>query len=78
MLEALQVRLDEDGRIDWGLWCVDGRSVQAQVSAVGAGNHLPGEGDPTNPSTTRWVAAEAAPGGGAPRCTWSLTAKALR
>ena len=71
MLEALQVRLDEDGRIDWDLWCVDGSSVRAQVSAVGAGK----KGDPKNPPTTRWVAREAV---GAPRSTWSLTATAPR
>ena len=37
ILEALQVRLDASGHIDWDLWCVDGSSVRAHVSAVGAG-----------------------------------------
>ena len=37
ILERLQMTLDEDGRIDWDLWCVDGSSVRAHVSAAGAG-----------------------------------------
>lgn len=71
ILEVLQIRLDAEGRIDWDLWCIDGSSVRAHIAAAGAGE----KGDPKNPSTTRWVAAEAA---GAPRFTWSLTARALR
>src|SRR3954471_1804688 len=27
LLEALQIRLDQNGRIDWDLWCIDGSSV---------------------------------------------------
>ncbi len=37
ILQRLQMTLDEEGRIDWDLWCVDGSSVRAHVSAVGAG-----------------------------------------
>jgi transposase len=69
ILDALQIRLDADGRIDWDLWCVDGSSVLAHVAAVGAGK----KGASKNPPTTHWVAAEAA---GAPRFMWSLTARA--
>ena len=65
ILEALQVRLDADGRIDWDL-CVDGSSVRAHVAASGAGK----KGDRKNPRTTHWVAREAV---GAPKSTWLLT-----
>ena len=37
MLERLQLRLDEQGHIDWELWCVDGSSVRAAKAAAGAG-----------------------------------------
>ena len=66
ILEALQIRLDADGCIDWDLWCVDGSSVRAHVAAAGAGK----KGDRKNPPTTRWVAREA---GLAPKSTWLLT-----
>ena len=71
ILERLQMRLDEEGLIDWDLWCVDGSSVRADVSAAGAGK----KGEPPSPPITRWAAAEA---GLAPRSTWSLTATACR
>lgn len=29
ILQALQIRLDRDGQIDWDLWCIDGSSVRA-------------------------------------------------
>src|SRR4051794_3305990 len=29
ILDVLQVRLDQEGLIDWDLWCVDGASVRA-------------------------------------------------
>lgn len=63
MLEALQVRLDAAGRIDWDLWCVDGSSVRAHVAAGGAGK----KGGPMNRPTTLWAAHEAV---GAPKSTW--------
>ena len=34
ILERLQMRLDEEGRIDWDLWMVDGSSVRAHASAA--------------------------------------------
>ena len=37
ILERLQMRLDEEGRIDWDLWMVDGSSVRAHASAAGGG-----------------------------------------
>ena len=36
ILEALQVRLDAEGQIDWDLWCVDGTMVRASRSAAEA------------------------------------------
>ena len=36
LLEALHVRLDARGKIDWGLFCIDGGSVRASRAAAGA------------------------------------------
>jgi transposase len=74
VVEALQVKLDQRGLIDWDLWCVDGASVRAARCAAGAGKKVAG-GTPTNRRTTRWAAAAA---GLARSSTWSLTARALR
>jgi transposase len=69
ILEALQVRLDREGRIDWDLWCVDGTMVRASQSAAGGGK----KGAVTNPPTTHWVARAADSGASS---IWSLTATA--
>ena len=69
VVEALQVKLDKDGLIDWDLWCVDGAHVRASRAAAGA------RGTRTSPPTTRWAAAEAGLGRSS---TWSQTARALR
>src|SRR5689334_1465772 len=37
ILEALQMRLDEAGRIDWDLFCIDGTSIRAGRAAAGGG-----------------------------------------
>ena len=66
ILEALQIRLDENGYIDWDLWCVDGSSVRASKAAAGAGK----KGAPKSPETTHWVARAADSGA---RSTWLLT-----
>lgn len=71
ILEALQVRLDEQGRIDWDLWCIDGSNIRASKAAAGAGK----KGGPTSPPTTRWVARAA---DSAPNFTWLLTVRASR
>jgi transposase len=71
ILEALQVRLDADGLIDWDLWCVDGSSVRATRAAAGAGK----KGVPRNRPTMRWAAREA---DSAAKSTWLLTAEACR
>jgi len=36
ILQALQVKLDENGKIDWSAWCVDGTSIRASRAAGGA------------------------------------------
>jgi len=71
LLGRLQVRLDSEGRIDWDLWCVDGSSVRAHVSAAGAGK----KGAPRSPRTTLWAARAAGTG---PRSTWLLTVEEPR
>ena len=70
ILQALQVRLDAEGHIDWDLWCVDGTMVRASRSAAGAGKN----GALRNLPTTRWVARAADSGASS---TWSLTAAAF-
>ena len=37
ILERLQMKLDEEGRIDFDLWCVDATPVRASRSAAGGG-----------------------------------------
>jgi transposase len=66
ILEALQIRLDAEGHIDWDLWCVDGTMVRASRAAAGAGKKRA----PTSPPTTRWAARAADSGASS---TWSLT-----
>ena len=65
VLEALQVRLDAEGHIDWDLWCVDGSSVRASRAAAGAGKR----GAPPSRRTTLWAARAADSGA---RSTWWL------
>ncbi len=65
VLERLEIRLDDHGRIDWDLWCMDGSMIRASRSAAGAGKR----GDPESPETTLWVAREAGLGRSS---TWSF------
>src|SRR5210317_2043884 len=65
ILERLQLRLDQDGFIDWDVWCVDGSNVRAHVAAAGA-SEVSKKTDPTSRPTTLWVIHEA---GGEPRST---------
>src|SRR5215207_4087138 len=74
VLEALQIRLDRDGKIDWDLWCIDGANVRAARCAAGAGKKV-AAGTRTSRPTTRWAAAAA---DSAASSTWSLTAAAIR
>lgn len=73
IVEALQVKLDNNGLIDWELWCVDGANVRAARAAAGADKKV-SPATPTNPPTTHWAAAAA----GLDRSsTWSLTVRAI-
>ena len=73
IIEALQVKLDSQGLIDWDFWCVDGASVRASRAAAGADKKV-SAGTPTSPRTTPWAAAEA----GLDRSsTWSRTVREL-
>ena len=58
MLEALQIRLNDRGLIDWDLWCIDGANVRAARAAADADKKA-SKGTQTNRRTTRWAAAEA-------------------
>lgn len=74
LIEALQIKLDQKGRIDWDLWCVDGASVRASRAAAGAEKKVSSV-TKTSRKTTHWAAAEA----GLDRSfTWSLTVRELR
>lgn len=41
ILNALHLRLDQNGLIDWDLWCIDGASVRATRAAAGASKKVP-------------------------------------
>lgn len=43
ILDALQIELDEQGLINWALWCVDGANVHAARAAAGAGQKAASE-----------------------------------
>ena len=73
ILEALQVKLDDQGLIDWELWCVDGAVVRASRAAAGAEKKVSCD-TPTSRPITHWAAAKA----GLERSSmWSLTAREL-
>lgn len=61
IIDALQVKLDDKGYIDWQLWCVDGASVRATRAAAAGADKKVSSGIPTNPRTTRWAAVSEAP-----------------
>ena len=74
ILEALHIRLDADGAIDWDLWCIDGSSVRASRAAAGASKKAAGATRKSR-KTTLWAAREADSAAGSPRL---LTAEACR
>lgn len=53
LLQRLQLKLDQDGRIDWDLWCVDGTNIRASRSAAGVRKR---GGQRMSPPTTHWAA----------------------
>ena len=74
VLQALLIRLDRDGKIDWDLWCIDGSSVRASRAAAGADKKASGV-IRTSRRTTRWAARAA---DSRASSTWLLTAAACR
>src|SRR5260370_35223929 len=58
IIEALQIKLDENGLVDWELWCVDRANVRAARAAAGADKKVSSRTRINRP-TTRWAAAEA-------------------
>ncbi len=74
ILDALHLRLDKDGKIDWDLWCIDGTSIRATRAAAGAEKKV-ARATPTNPEITDWAARK---GGSAAKSTSSSTATARR
>lgn len=57
ILEALRIRLDADGAIDWELWCIDGSSVRASRAAAGASKQVASVTQ-TSRKTTLWAGRE--------------------
>jgi transposase len=74
IIEALQIKLDRNGHIDWEVWCIDGANVRAARAAGGADKKV-SRSMPTSRPTTHWAAAEA---GLDRRSTWLLTATEFR
>ncbi len=74
ILQALQIRLDRQGRIDWELWCIDGSSVRATRAAAGASKKVSGD-TRKNRKITHWAAREA---DSAANSIWSLTVEECR
>ncbi len=58
ILERLHLELDEDGRIDWDVFDVDGSSIRAHQSAAGASKKGANENRPTTPWDDRAEALE--------------------
>jgi transposase len=74
ILQALQIRLDRNGQIDWDLWCIDGSSVRASRAAAGAAKKVAG-GTKKSRKTMLWAARAA---DSQASSTWLLTAEACR
>ena len=58
IIDALHLRLDQEGKIDWDLWCIDGTSVRGTRSAAGASKKAP-RSIPRSRRITVWAAREA-------------------
>lgn len=74
ILEALHIRLDSQGNIDWDLWCIDGSNVRAARAAAGADKKALKD-TKTSPKTMVWAARAA---DSQASSTWLLTAEACR
>jgi transposase len=58
ILDALHLRLDQEGKIDWDLWCIDGTSVRGTRSSAGASKKVAST-IPRSPRITVWAIREA-------------------
>jgi len=72
IMGRLQLRLDEDERIDWGVWFVDSTTVRAHQAAAGA-----------RKKTGHWESRKTTHSGARaadsrPSCTWLSTVEAFR
>ena len=65
IVQALQVKLDEAGKLDWSAWCVDGTSIRASRSAGGAAKKVSIRTS-ANLKITPWATAAAV---SEPKCT---------
>lgn len=74
ILEALQVRLDANGSIDWDLWCIDGSSIRASRAAAGASKKV-STATRKSPQITHWAAHAADSGASS---TWLPTVRDYR
>jgi len=73
ILEALQIRLDREGKIEWDLFSIDGSSVRAARAAAGASKKVSSSIRKSLETTVL-----AAPGeDSAQNSTWWLTVKAF-
>jgi transposase len=72
IMQRLQLRLDEEERIDWGLWFVDSTVVRAHHASAGARKKTDRS---ANPKTTLSAGRVA---GSRPSCTWLSTVEAFR
>jgi transposase len=74
IIDALHVRLDQSGQIDWDLWCIDGSSARATRAAAGASKKA-WRATPMSQPTMLWASREA---DSAANSTSSSTATARR
>jgi transposase len=74
ILKALHIRLDQNGQLDWDLWCIDGSNVRAARAAAGADKKALNV-TKTSQKTTHWAARAA---DSQASSTWLLTARACR
>ena len=74
IIDALHLRLDQEGKIDWDLWCIDSTSIRGTRSSAGASKKAPRR-TPRNRRITVWAAREAVL---AVKSTFSSTATARR
>ena len=78
ILEALHIRLDADGEIDWDLWCIDGSSVRAAQAAAGAANSDSGSRCRTAPRSPRWLITCGSPPKSSPASKHLRTADSVK